>query len=107
MIAYYLLRDGGVYREIGDDYYDRLHPERTIRRLTQRLERIGYDVVLTARAKAAPHPPKARRRHGRPRRTSAPSAYCSRCAKWDIACIHARNALALPTAPSCATESTG
>jgi hypothetical protein len=54
MFAFYIIRDGSVYREVGGDYFDRLHPERTARRLTQRLQRIGYEVVLTARPAAAP-----------------------------------------------------
>jgi hypothetical protein len=89
---------------IADDYYDRLRPERTAQRLTQRLERIGYEVVLTAPTPASAPPPKAGRKRGRP--LLAPSVYCSRCAKWGIACIHARNVQAPPNAPS-STESTG
>jgi hypothetical protein len=34
---------------MGADHYDRKNPERTARRLTQRLERIGYQVTLTVR----------------------------------------------------------
>jgi transposase len=47
LIAYYVIRDGSVYHELGGDHYDRKNPERTARRLTQRLERIGYQVTLT------------------------------------------------------------
>ena len=46
-LAYFIIRDGSQYREAGQDYYDRQNPERTVRRLTQRLERIGYQVALT------------------------------------------------------------
>lgn len=129
IIAYFLIRDGGVYRERGDDYYDRLHPERTARRLTQRLERIGYDVVLTAHAQDGASQAEAPRKRGRPckcaarglpclhaaraehRRHSATPptqtvGYCSRCAKWGISCIHARNALGRPAPPPPSTEST-
>ena len=52
IIAFHLLRDGGVYRELGGEFFDQLNPERTRKRLTQRLERLGYEVVLTP-AKAA------------------------------------------------------
>ncbi len=41
IIAYYIIRDGSVYHELGGDHYDRRNPERTARRLTQRLERMG------------------------------------------------------------------
>lgn len=46
IIAFHLLRDGGVYRELGGEFFDQLNPERTRKRLTQRLERLGYEVVL-------------------------------------------------------------
>src|SRR4051794_14608801 len=29
IIAFHLIRDGGVYREIGGEYFDQLNPERT------------------------------------------------------------------------------
>ena len=47
VIAYYIIRDGSVYAELGGDHYDQKNPERTARRLTERLERIGYEVILT------------------------------------------------------------
>jgi len=37
-IAYCLLRDGKLHRELGADYFDRLHPNRTERCLVKRLE---------------------------------------------------------------------
>lgn len=135
-IAYLLIRDGSVYREIGDDFYDRQHPERTARRLTQRLERIGYEVLLTARTTVPEQQPEPQPKRGRPckcverglacthtggrsstsrsstgrsstGRSSAGRSvqpprtvgYCSRCAKWGIPCIHARNALHTPPPP--------
>jgi hypothetical protein len=36
-IVYYLLRDGKLYRELGADYFERLHPNRTERYLVKRL----------------------------------------------------------------------
>jgi transposase len=47
IIAYCILKDGQPYHELGDDYFDRLHPERTAKRLLQRLERLGLSVVVT------------------------------------------------------------
>jgi transposase len=47
IIAYCILKDGQPYHELGDDYFDRLHPERTAKRLLQRLERLGLSVVAT------------------------------------------------------------
>lgn len=100
VIAYYILRDGTEYREQGGDYFDRRDPERTARRLAARLQRIGYEVVPATPADDAVTRPTfyPLRKSGRPRQrssatpspTATPST-CPRCAKWGIACIHARN----------------
>jgi transposase len=74
IIAYHLLRDGGVYRELGGEFFDRLNPERTRKRLTQRLERLGYAVVLKP-ATAAPSAPSVRGR-GRPCKCSERGLNC-------------------------------
>jgi transposase len=47
VIAYCILKTGTCYRELGSNYFDRLHPERTAKRLVQRLAQLGFDVVLT------------------------------------------------------------
>lgn len=44
LIAYHLLRHQQPYRERGDDYFDKLHPARTAKRLLHRLTALGYDV---------------------------------------------------------------
>jgi transposase len=44
--AYHVLADQTPYRELGADYYDRRHAERTRRRAIQALERQGYRVTL-------------------------------------------------------------
>ena len=49
IIAFHILRDGTEYQERGGDYFDRLNPERTQRKLTARLERLGWQVVLRPR----------------------------------------------------------
>jgi len=71
IIAYHLLRDGGVYEEKGGDFFDRLNPQRTTKRLSQRLEKLGYDVILKPRAEAALQPPLPKRPRGRPRKASS------------------------------------
>ena len=38
-----------MYRELGGDYFDTLHPERTQKRLVARLERLGLDVSVVPR----------------------------------------------------------
>jgi transposase len=45
-IAYHVLADGTVYRELGADYYDRRHRQRVTHRAIRLLEHQGYRVVL-------------------------------------------------------------
>jgi transposase len=45
-IAYHVLADGTVYRELGTDYYDRRHRQRATRRAIHVLETQGYRVIL-------------------------------------------------------------
>jgi transposase len=46
VIAYYILRDKTCYRDLGPDYFDRLNPEGLRRRLTKRLEGLGFKVTV-------------------------------------------------------------
>jgi len=57
LIAFCILRDGTEYRELGDNYFDKLHPERTRNRLVRRLEKMGLEVFLKPRADQADSPP--------------------------------------------------
>jgi transposase len=69
IIAFCILRDGGEYRELGDNYFDRLHPERTRNRLVRRLQKLGLDVFLQPRADSPVVPPpfpSPIRKRGRP-----------------------------------------
>jgi transposase len=45
-IAYYVMRDGVSYQELGADYFVRRDRERTKRRSIQQLEALGYRVTL-------------------------------------------------------------
>jgi transposase len=45
-IAYYVMRDGTPYHELGADYFDRRHRDRAIRRHVRQLEQLGYHVML-------------------------------------------------------------
>jgi len=47
VILYYMLRDQKPYTDLGVDYFDRLDTERIQRRYVQRLEQLGYSVILT------------------------------------------------------------
>jgi len=57
VIAYNILKTGMPYQDLGSDYFDKLHPERTTHRLVQRLERLGHSVVLGPMAPANPQIP--------------------------------------------------
>ena len=94
-IAWHILAEQGVeYYERGGDHFDRRNPERTARKLTRRLEAIGYHVTLVPPSKPAPPKPKST--------ASEPvveASACSRCARWKLPrCIHAspRNATSIP-----------
>src|SRR5215472_13468901 len=52
-IAYYILRDQTCYQDLGPDYFDRLNPEGLRRRLTRRLEGLGFKVTLEPLANVA------------------------------------------------------
>jgi transposase len=49
-VIYHILKTGQPYRELGADYYQPTDPQRTARRLTKRLERLGYTVTLSPAA---------------------------------------------------------
>jgi hypothetical protein len=46
LIAYHLLKDGGVYQDLGADYFDQRDHQRVQKRLVRRLQAIGYTVNL-------------------------------------------------------------
>ena len=45
-IAYYIMRDGVSYDELGADYFDRRHAERAVRRHVRQLEALGFHVTI-------------------------------------------------------------
>lgn len=45
-IAYYIMRDGVTYTELGADYFNRRHAERAVRRHVQQLEALGFHVTI-------------------------------------------------------------
>ena len=94
MLAYYIIRDGTEYREVGGDYYDRHRPLKTAQRLTRRLERIGFEVTLKPRdPQPGPQAQPNRRRSIPP----PPGQPCKRCNAWGIPCIHHRPRGAAPS----------
>ena len=127
-IAWHIINnDGTRYREIGGDHHDRLHPQRSARRLMRRLEQIGFEVSVKPKsAERAPVPesvtpsPSTVGRRSRGSRTTVPlpstshkkpevkpadPSICRRCARWGIACVHVRNARPSSLALTQPTES--
>jgi len=45
-IAYHIMRDGLTYDELGADYFDRRHRDRTVRRHVRQLEALGFHVTI-------------------------------------------------------------
>jgi hypothetical protein len=84
VILFHIIRDSQSFRELGDDYFDQLHPERAAHRLMRRLDRLGYD-LSGVRPKAMPpastrgvDTPPVARRLGRP----------CKCAERGLVCPH-------------------
>ena len=46
IVAFHVMRDGGVYVELGEHYYDQQNKPRAVRRLVQRLQSLGDYVTL-------------------------------------------------------------
>lgn len=44
--AYFILRDGSEYRELGPRYLEQLNKTKSVQRLTRRLESLGFEVQL-------------------------------------------------------------
>jgi len=78
IVAFHILRDGTTYQEHGGDYFDRLNPHRTQRRLTNRLQQLGFEVVLKPRKVPDPQPLPS---------PSGRTPSCQ-CAKRGIGCKH-------------------
>jgi hypothetical protein len=112
IIAWHIIQDGTEYKELGGNHYDRLHPDRSARRLIKRLEQIGFQVTVkqTVPQSAPTHVSSALKETASnsqrrlktksadppPQHTSpkpADATLCRRCARWGVPCIHARNAI--------------
>jgi transposase len=47
IIAYQMLKHNEPYRELGENYFDKINPEKTASRLIRRLQKMGYQVSIT------------------------------------------------------------
>ncbi len=52
-LIYYVLRDHIEYKDLGQDYFDKLNSKRLVPYLVKRLKNIGYDVSLAPLENAA------------------------------------------------------
>ena len=85
-IAYFIIRDGTMYREVGVEMDERKR-QRTAKRLARRLEEIGFEVSIKPRTGAAAAHARTRNAPG-----PLPGQTCTLCNGWGIACIHVRAA---------------
>ncbi len=46
VIAYHLLKEGTTYNDLGHNYFDERDQEAVVKRITSRLERLGYEVTI-------------------------------------------------------------
>ena len=91
-IAYSILRNGTEYVERGGDCFDQLHPERTVRKLVRRLERIGVQIEI----KGQRGRPLGSKNHPKPNHPQplqpgrVPQQECQRCWRFGLkgSCIH-------------------
>ena len=78
IIAWHIIAETTVYQERGGDHFDRRNPQRTARKLTRRLEHIGFEVTLVRRKCAAE----------RPRPPAVDPLECPKCARWGMPPLH-------------------
>ena len=57
IIAYQMLKHNEPYRELGENYFDKINPEKTATRLIRRLQKMGYQVSITKSAAETPCAP--------------------------------------------------
>ena len=126
IIAWHIINtEGLVYREIGGSHHDRLHPQRSARRLMRRLEQLGFQVSVKSKEPSPALKPLTRSKatagsekrdahattsasdtsHKMEKAKPADPSTCRRCARWGIACIHVRNAIKASRPITHSTES--
>jgi len=88
-IAYAIIRNGTEYVEHGGNRLDQLHPERTARKLLQRLERIGFEIEIKS-GRGRPLGSKNRPKPAVVILDRVPESECVRCFAAGVrgACVH-------------------
>jgi len=59
VFAYCILKTGTPYQDLGDSYFDKLHPERVAQRLLHRLQQLGLEVTVAPSKLLNPDVPNA------------------------------------------------
>jgi transposase len=54
LFAYQMLKTNTPYQELGDDYFDRINPDRIAKKLIHRLESLGLQVQVSPRHQSTP-----------------------------------------------------
>ena len=57
VVAFHVIRDGAVYVELGEHYYDQHNKPKAVKRLVQRLQSLGYYVTLQPASELSPCQP--------------------------------------------------
>lgn len=50
VIVYHLLKEGGVYQDLGGTYFDEIKEGQVVGRMQRRLKALGYEVTLHKKA---------------------------------------------------------
>lgn len=50
---YYMIRDGTAYNELGNNYFDKMNEQQTIRKAVKRIQALGYDVTVEPKSDVA------------------------------------------------------
>jgi transposase len=52
IMAYHIIKENCTYKELGGDFFDRLNEQHLIKRLTSRIETLGYEVKIQQKERA-------------------------------------------------------
>jgi len=45
--VYHILKDKATYRELSEDFFDKLNPSRVLNRLTKRIQNLGFQLQVS------------------------------------------------------------
>ena len=53
VFAYSILRDKQPYMDLGESYFDQLNPDKALRRIMERIDRLGFSATITRKEQLA------------------------------------------------------